>query len=260
MVNKERLEAAFVKRASAEGIGVPGVFATRFQRGAATARIVLILAFPVPTPAAAEESRALVAAAVPAELRPFVLPGTKAIEIERGDLNGDGRADVLLVLERQKVRPTDEDIEEGQRPILILVRQADGTLRVAARNDAAAYCSTCGGVMGDPFVGVQVRAGTFTVSNYGGSNWRWSADYRFDYSRRDATWQLVRVAETNLHTSAPDKAKTTIRRPPKDFGKIDFADFDPENLRGRGRRQRRNPSRARSRRFARPASRAAGVD
>ena len=187
-------------------------------------------------PAAAEESRALAAAAVPPEVRPFVLAGTKVIEIERGDLDGDGRSDVVLVLERQKARPGDDDIEAGQRPILILVRRADGGLRLAARNDAAAYCSTCGGVMGDPFVGIHVGNRSITVSNYGGSAWRWSADYRFDYSRRDAAWQLVRVTESSFHASQPDKAKTIIRRPSKDFGRIDFADFDPEKYLGRGPR------------------------
>ena len=206
-------------------------------RGRVSSRcIVLALAWLVLIPAAAEESRALAPSAVPAELRPFVLPGTKAIEIERGDLNGDGRADVVLVLERQKLRPGDDDIEEGQRPILILIRQGDGSLKLAARNDSAAYCSTCGGVMGDPFVGVQVGARTFTVSNYGGSSWRWSADYRFDYSRRDDAWQLVRVTGSSFHASEPNKAKTTVLRPPKDFGKIAFPDFDPEAFRGHGRR------------------------
>ena len=181
--------------------------------------------------ASAQESSTLATSALPAELRPFVLPGTKAIAVERGDLNGDGRLDVVLVLERQKARAGDDDIEQGQRPILILVRRADGSLALAARNDAAAYCSTCGGAIGDPFMGVKVGTKTFTVSNYGGSAWRWSADYRFDYSRRDDTWQLVRVTESSFHASDPDKAKTKVRRPPKDFGKIGFAEFDPQKLR-----------------------------
>lgn len=142
----------------------------------------------------------------------------------------------MLVLERQKARPGDDDIEQGQRPVLILVRQGDGTLELAARNDAVAYCSTCGGMMGDPFVGAEVGTRTFTVSNYGGSAWRWSNEFRFDYSRRDDAWQLVRVTESSFHAGDPEKTKTTIRRPPKDFGKIGFAEFDPQNFLGLGQR------------------------
>jgi hypothetical protein len=203
-------------------------------RGFAGAALLVALA--TIDAASAQDSRAIATAALPAELRPFVLPGTTAIAVERGDLNGDGRIDVVLVLERQKARPGDDDIEDAQRPILILVRRGDGTLALAARNDRAALCSTCGGMMGDPFVGVEVGTRTLTVANYGGSGWRWSADYRFDYSRRDDAWQLVRVTESSFHASEPNKAKTTVRRPPKDFGKIDFGAFDPANFLGRGRR------------------------
>ena len=184
----------------------------------------------------AQELRDFATTPLSPELRPFVLPGTKPIAVERADLNGDGRLDVVLVLERQKARADDDDIEEGQRPILILVRQADGTLALAARNDAAALCSTCGGAMGDPFMGILVGPRTFTVLNYGGSGWRWSAHFRFDYSRRDDAWQLVRVTQSSFHAGAPERAKTTVRRPPRDFGKIGFADFDPRNFLGRGRR------------------------
>ena len=196
--------------------------------------MALLAAMGVEVPA--QDSRALAAAALPPELQQFVLPGTKAIAVERADLNGDGRIDVVLVLEKQKARPEDDEIEEGQRPIMILVRRADGTLAGAARNDAAAHCSTCGGAMGDPFVGIQVGRRTFTVSNYGGSGWRWSADYRFDYSRRDHAWHLVQVTESSFHASDPNRAKTQVRRPPKDFGKIGFAEFDPQKFLGQGQR------------------------
>jgi hypothetical protein len=89
-------------------------------------------------------------------------------------------------------------------------------------------CSECGGMMGDPFAGVTVRTNTFTVNHYGGSAWRWTADYKFNYSRIDKTWQLVRIEKTNFH--AADQKKTLERNvmtPPKDFGKVDIADFDP---------------------------------
>jgi hypothetical protein len=90
--------------------------------------------------------------------------------------------------------------------------------------------------MGDPFGGVTVGPGTFTVSNAGGTGWRWSSLYTFNYSRRDDTWQLVRVEEHGFHASEPGKGRTTVSTPPKDFGKIDIADFDPGNWEGQGPR------------------------
>jgi hypothetical protein len=173
--------------------------------------------------------------ALPPELRPFVEPGTKAIWLAKADLDRDGREDAILVLERL-ARTSEDGLEEQQRPLLIVLRQADGSLRVAKRNDRVVMCSDCGGVMGDPFQGVEAGPGTFTVSHYGGSAWRWTEDYRFNWSRKDRTWQLVRVEETSFHTMEPDKVERHVATPPKDFGKIDIADFDPSDWKGRGPR------------------------
>ena len=55
-----------------------------------------------------------------------------------------------------------------------------------------------------------------------------------DYSRKDKAWQLVRVEEENFNANDPDKGTTKVFTPPKDFGKIDFRDFDPEDFKGKG--------------------------
>jgi len=166
---------------------------------------------------------------IPAEVAPFVEKGTEAIALEKGDLNGDGREDFILVLEKQNPTTDKDGFPSDQRPLLILLRGADGKLALAKRNERIVMCSQCGGVFGDPFEGVIVGRNTFSVEHYGGSSDRWKYSYKFNYSRTDKTWQLVRVEEINYHTSNPEHMKTKIYTPPKDFGKIDIADFDPEN-------------------------------
>lgn len=201
-----------------------------------TTLLALALACAAPAGAAAqvEELR------VPAEVRPFVEAGTKAIAVEAADLNGDGRGDYVLVLERESTAKDEHDFPVNQRPLLILVRGADGRLAAAGRNERVVMCSQCGGVFGDPFEGVEVGRNTFTVHHYGGSNWRWKYSYKFNYSRIDRTWQLVRVDEINYHTSDPGRMKTRAYTPPRDYGKIALADFDPEGYKrrpaARGRR------------------------
>jgi hypothetical protein len=177
---------------------------------------------------------------VPAEVRPFVEGGTKAIAVEAADLNGDGRGDFILVLEKENPAKDENDFPVNQRPLLILVRGDDGKLSEAKRNERVVMCSQCGGVFGDPFDGVIAGRNTFSVELYGGSNWRWKYSYRFNYSRADKTWQLVRAEEISYHTSDPDKMKTRVFTPPKDYGKIDIAAFDPEKY--------KRPSKARGRR------------
>jgi hypothetical protein len=174
--------------------------------------------------------------AIPAAARPFVAAETRPIAFATGDLDRDGRPDALLVLEATTRKPDDEESDGFTRTLVVLVGQADGTYREAARNAKVAYCTGCGGVMGDPFEGVEVKPGSFTVSNAGGSNWRWSHAYTFNYSRRDRTWQLVRVVSRSLNTGQPDLEEVKVSTPPKDFGKIDLADFDPESWEGEGPR------------------------
>lgn len=169
-------------------------------------------------------------AGVPDELKPFIPAHAELYFHDIADLNGDGREDAVLVVESAATA----DGDSGQRTLLIAIRQADGKLKVVKQNDKAVYCRVCGGTMGDPLVGVDVKARAITIEHYGGSGWRWGNTISFAYSRRDDTWQLVRVEEYSFHFSNPDKVKSRTYKPPRDFGKIDIADFDPERFKGVG--------------------------
>ena len=191
---------------------------------------------PVAPPAAPPDGACLDARAVPAEVRPFVAPGACAAAVARADLDRDGRADHVVVLGRPRPAGTAAWDDEAPRALLVLVADPGGGVRLAARNDRLVLCPGCGGAMGDPFVGVEARPGAFTVQHYGGSSWRWATSVTFAYSRRDRAWQLVRVEEDQFHASEPAKVTHRVATPPRDFGKIDLREFDPERWRGRGAR------------------------
>lgn len=150
------------------------------------------------------------------------------LAIERADLNRDDREDVVLVLESSD--------PELPRTLLLLVRDAKGALQPGKRSAKAVFCRNCGGVMGDPFQGIHAGKGRFTIEHYGGSSWRWSSNFTFGWSRRDRSWQLVRVESSSFHAGEPDKIETTIETPPKHFGLIDVSDFDPEDYLGKGKK------------------------
>ncbi|MEP6848966.1 MAG: hypothetical protein ABI999_08915 [Acidobacteriota bacterium] len=172
---------------------------------------------------------------IPNDVKPFVEKGYIPIALEKGDLNGDGTKDCILVLSKPTHDSnTYDEVGDALRPTMILVRDAGGTLSLAARNDHAVYCKNCGGMMGDPFQGVTIKGTTFSVLNAGGSSDRWDETYTFGYSRRDRQWQLTRVEENSFSNFKPDKVKTVILMPPKSFGLITFGDFDPENIKGKG--------------------------
>jgi hypothetical protein len=166
----------------------------------------------------------VLAAASFGDVQPFVEKNTTVLAVERGDLNRDGREDAVLVLEPE------DPIEP--RPMLILVRDAKGTLKLSKRSANAVACKECGGT-GDPLQSIHIEKGRFTVELYGGRSSRWSASYSFAWSRRDQSWQLVHV-KLNSHASELDEVETTVHTPPKDFGLIDVTEFDPEDYLGKG--------------------------
>jgi hypothetical protein len=168
------------------------------------------------------------------ELQHFVETGTRPIEVERADLNGDGLSDYLLVLE--KLQGEDEDDPERERILLIIVRKPGGALEVAGRSDSAVRDDQCGGTFGDCFQGVSAKRRMFVISEFGGSGWRWNRKSTFKFSSRDQTWQLVRVEEESFGVSDPSNVKRNVYVPPRDFGKIDISEYDPLGFLGEGAR------------------------
>ncbi len=177
-------------------------------------------------PSTRAEDRCAAPHDVPAAVRPFVPPRGCAIEVARADLDRDGRADYVVVLGARGAAAA--EAEEAPRALLVLAATDGGALRVAAQAARAVLCATCGGMLGDPFVGVEARPGGFTLRHYGGSGWRWSADFTFAYSRRDRAWQLVRVEEESFHAGAPDSVTRRTSTPPRNYGKIDLRTFDAQ--------------------------------
>ena len=171
---------------------------------------------------------------LPSELQSFVEAGTRPIEVERADLNGDGRSDYLLVLE--KLQGQDEDDAERERILLIIVRKPGDAFEVAGRSDSAVRDDLCGGTFGDCFQGISAKRRMFVISEFGGSGWRWNRASTFKYSSRDQTWQLVRVVEESFGVSDPSKIKRKVYVPPRDFAKIDISEYDPQAFRGEGPR------------------------
>lgn len=163
---------------------------------------------------------------VPAELARFIEARSTMMAWRQVDLNRDGRKDYLFILERQPAQADGPEPEERQRPLKIALRGADGRLHLVLSNEELVRCHSCGGLWPDPFDELTARKGSFTLSHYGGSRWRWSDSWRFDYDARANTWFLTTV-ELGADTESEGHQVRTYRRG-RHFGAIRLSGFSQD--------------------------------
>ncbi|AHJ96582.1 hypothetical protein Hsw_0987 [Hymenobacter swuensis DY53] len=156
-------------------------------------------------------------------LRRFVPAGYRILDTATGDLNRDAYPDKLLALDSV---PTDPEAfgSEALRPLLVLLGNAQGDYRLAARNDHAVLCGGCGGVMGDPYQGLTIKNGYFSLEHYGGSGWRWTRIITFRHDPATRRWWLHRVGGETFHSASPDSAQSYMHTA-RDFGRVSFEQF-----------------------------------
>lgn len=163
---------------------------------------------------------------LPRTVSQFVPAGYVALYATRGNLNLDAINDVVLIVNKpNEAKTSDVNVHPEKRPLLILIGQADGTYRLAGRNDNTVYCVACGGAMGDPFTGVAIKNGYFSVEHYGGSSQRWGRIITYRYNPAEKNWLLSRDGLITFTATDPAR-QTTQARTTKDFGRVPFPAFD----------------------------------
>ncbi|MBC9912745.1 hypothetical protein [Chitinophaga varians] len=169
---------------------------------------------------------AIVSFQQPTSLKAFIPKGYEILDTTTGDLNRDAWPDMVMVLRKKGEDSTSDVVEHPEkRPLLVLLGQPDHSYKLAARNDNVVYCVDCGGMMGDPFQGVTIKQGYFSVEHYGGSAWRWTRIITFKYAPEDKNWYLYKDGGDSFHASMPDSVTTKVRTV-KDFGKVPLVKYD----------------------------------
>ncbi|WP_133943908.1 hypothetical protein [Epilithonimonas xixisoli] len=163
---------------------------------------------------------------LPNELLEFVPKNYSVLDTVSGDLNLDEINDYILVLKKNDEDTLSDVIDNPERrPLLILLRNKDNKLQLARKNNNTVYCIDCGGMMGDPFMGVTIKNGYFSVEHYGGSAWRWTRIITYKYSKQDNEWFLHKDGSESFHATEPEKVESKIKTT-KDFGRVKFETFD----------------------------------
>ena len=155
---------------------------------------------------------------VAADIARFVSNDTMVRMEKRGDLDGDGDQDVLLVL-HEKLQA-----ESAPRGLTILRGAADGSFEKISENPNAILCQSCGGTMGDPLSDIEIHAGGFVLAFEGGSRELWSRTYSFTYSKSEDDWHLERIDRKVLDRIDGHHEESHATR--EQIGAVSIKDFD----------------------------------
>lgn len=159
-------------------------------------------------------------------IKSFIPENYSVLDTVSGNLNLDNYNDMILVLKKNGEEKTSDVVNNPEkRPLLILIGEPNNKYKLAGRNDNTVYCIDCGGAMGDPFMGVVIKNGYFSIEHYGGSSWRWSRIITYKYSKDENNWLLHKDGNESFHASEPEKVEVTVKTT-KDFGKVFFKDFN----------------------------------
>lgn len=144
----------------------------------------------------AQPSEADIDLLVPAGWHIFVSPYDDKPQVIKGDLNGDGRDDAVIVIEKNEPEVDEYDFEFYRRAMLIAFNNGNNGFDLSIKTEIRDANS--GGVWGDPYDGITIENGDLTLAYYGGSNYRWY--YRYVFRFIDDEWYLIGYTEGNYFT------------------------------------------------------------
>lgn len=157
-------------------------------------------------------------------IQAWIPAGYSILDSSTVDLNLDHLKDCILVLKDSSI---EAQFEEHIRPMLLLLGDAQGNFKLWMQNDSVVLCAACGGVMGDPYMGMDVSEGHISLEFYGGAVERWSRTVVFEYDAAQQDMLLKSDAGVTFSVMNPDKEIPYISNE-EDFGKMTFRRFNYE--------------------------------
>ena len=114
------------------------------------------------------------------------------------DFNHDGHADIVGVMEAQPVGDKGDEVDLPWCPRILfgIMNTGNNSYTLSFQDESAVRTSDEGGIWGDPYEPLAADGTSFTVSAYGGSNWRWAETSTYKYINEK--WVLT---QSSIYTS-----------------------------------------------------------
>lgn len=126
----------------------------------------------------------------------FIPDSLTVMDTAMSDFNKDGLKDVAVVL---AYNTNSEEYGGSSRQLVILQKTKSG-YQLSAKCDAAIMCMGCGGMFIDPYAGIDFKKNVLTINHYGGSSWRWSANFTFRFQNK--RWEMIGLTSDSYWINA----------------------------------------------------------
>lgn len=103
------------------------------------------------------------------------------VDTVSGDLNKDNIKELVVAY---NTKTATEEYENLPRELVIYKLQ-NGNWTVWKKSQQALLGSQDGGMMGDPYAGMEIKNNVLQVSHYGGSSWKWGYTDKYRYQKSD---------------------------------------------------------------------------
>jgi hypothetical protein len=157
-------------------------------------------------------------------LNSYILKDFIILDSLSGDINNNKIRDLVLILKHIQ----EDDNYDTTRPLLLLEGNSQGLYRLMAKNDNVVLCKICGGVFGDPYDGISINNGTFSIEHYGGSRFRWTRIITFKFDKSSNQFILKRDSGIDYDNGNLDKKSEKRSYNKKDFGRLEFTKYNYE--------------------------------
>ncbi|WP_421216168.1 hypothetical protein [Aeromonas enteropelogenes] len=108
---------------------------------------------------------------------------SKVIGEAIGDLDKDGIDEKVIVLD------TGLDGEIGTQRTLLIYKKKQDKWALWHSSQGPILDSAHGGMMGDPFISVDIQRGAIVIDHFGGSRHKWSYTHRYRFNNK--AWYLI---------------------------------------------------------------------
>lgn len=117
-------------------------------------------------------------------------------DMVKGDLNGDGLNDVVVV---GLSEINEDEVYDDRRKAYPFIAQPGGGYKLV--DPFRIYGPDSGGMYGDPYQGMLISDGRLVIQVYGGSSWRWGYTNIYEYENGEMTEKWELEIEHCTHTS-----------------------------------------------------------